>query len=140
MAHQIQDIMSKQVQCVERDTTLRDVARLMQEKRIGDVLVTERDGRLCGILTDRDVVVRAVASGRDMDSTGAGEICSGDMAQLEPTSSVDQAVRLMREHAIRRVPVVKDGVAVGIVSIGDLARALDPSSALAEISNAPPNT
>ncbi len=140
MSHQVQNIMSKQVHCVERDTTLREVARIMKDKRIGDVLVTDRDGTLCGILTDRDVVVRAVASGRDMDATSAGEICSAEVARLEPTSTVDDAVHMMREHAVRRVPVVQGGVAVGIVSIGDLARALDPSSALAEISNAPPNT
>jgi CBS domain-containing protein len=139
MAHQIKDIMSKHVQTVERDTTLREVARLMLDKRIGDVLVTERDGRLCGILTDRDMVIRAMAPGRDADSTGAGEICSEDMCRLEPTSTVDQAVAMMRDKAVRRIPVVKDGVPVGIVSIGDLARALDPSSALAEISSAPPN-
>jgi CBS domain-containing protein len=140
MSKQIQNIMSKQVHCVERDTTLREVARVMKDKRIGDVLVTDRDGTLCGILTDRDVVVRAVASGRDMDATSAGEICSAELARLEPTATVDDAVHMMRERAVRRVPVVKGGVPVGIVSIGDLARALDPSSALAQISDAPPNT
>jgi CBS domain-containing protein len=139
MAHQVQDIMSKHIQTVERDTTLREVARLMLDKRIGDVLVTERNGRLCGILTDRDMVVRAMAAGRDIDSTGAGEICSDEMCQLEPTSTVDQAVAMMRDKSVRRIPVVKEGLPVGIVSIGDLARALDPSSALAEISSAPPN-
>jgi CBS domain-containing protein len=139
MGHQIQEIMNRQVQTVERDTTLRQVARLMLDQHIGDVLVTERDGRLCGIVTDRDVVVRGVAPGRDLDSTGCGEICSEEVIKLEPSSSLDQAVQLMRDHAVRRVPVVKDGVPVGIVSIGDLARALDPSSALAQISNAPPN-
>ena len=140
MSKQIQNIMSKQVHCVERNTTLREVARVMKDKRIGDVLVTDGDGMLCGILTDRDVVVRAVASGRDMDATSAGEICSAELARLEPTSTVDDAVHMMRERAVRRVPVVKGGVPVGIVSIGDLARALDPSSALAQISDAPPNT
>lgn len=140
MSNQIQDIMSKQVQCVERDTTLREVARIMKDKRIGDVLVTERDGHLCGIVTDRDVVVRAVADGRDMDETKVGDICSAEVGKLEPTSTMDQAVQMMRERAVRRVPVVKDGVPVGIVSIGDLARALDPNSALAQISEAPSNT
>jgi CBS domain-containing protein len=84
-------------------------------------------------------VVRAMAAGRDIDSTGAGDICSDEMCQLEPTSTVDQAVAMMRDRSVRRIPVVKDGLPVGIVSIGDLARALDPSSALAEISSAPPN-
>jgi CBS domain-containing protein len=139
MAHQIKDIMSKNLHRVGRDTSLREVARMMKDKCIGDVLVTQADGRLCGIVTDRDIVVRAIAEGRDMDRTCAADICSADLARLEPTSTTDQAVKIMRERSIRRVPVVNDGVPVGIVSIGDLARKLDPSSALAEISDAPPN-
>ncbi|HWM87293.1 MAG TPA: CBS domain-containing protein [Kofleriaceae bacterium] len=131
--------MCKQVHAVERDTSLRDVARIMKEKDIGDVLVVERGGRLCGIVTDRDLVVRAVAAGRDLESTRAGDICSDQLFTLEPSSMVDQAVGLMREHAVRRVPVVDKGMPVGIVTMGDLARALDPSSALADVSAAPPS-
>jgi signal-transduction protein with cAMP-binding, CBS, and nucleotidyltransferase domain len=139
MAHQIKDIMTKHLHRVGREARLRDVARMMKDECIGDVLVTESSGKLCGIITDRDIVVRGIAEGRDMDSTSAGDICSADPVRLEPTSTVDQAVQLMRERSVRRVPVVNDGVPVGIVSIGDLARKLDPSSALAEISDAPPN-
>lgn len=139
MAQQIQDIMTKQVHTVRTDETLLEVARIMRDRRIGDVLVVEDDGTLCGIVTDRDIVVRAVAASKPLDQTKAIEICSEDLVQVEPTASIEEIVRIMREHAIRRVPVVQDEKPIGIVSIGDLARVNDPGSALAEISAAAPN-
>ena len=139
MAQQIQDIMTKQIHTVRSDASLLDVARMMRDQRIGDVLVTEGDGTLCGIVTDRDIVVRADASSRPLDRTQVREICTEQLVNLSPESSIDEAVQVMREHAIRRVPVVRDGHAVGIVTIGDLARCKDPNSALAQISSAAPN-
>lgn len=139
MAQQIHDIMTRQVHTVPIDATLLQVARLMRDKRIGDVLVTNHDGTLRGIVTDRDIVVRADAAAKPLDQTQVGEICTDELVKLTPDSSIDEAVRVMREHAIRRVPVVQDGRAVGIVSIGDLARHRDPDSALAQISSAAPN-
>ena len=136
---EIQDIMTKQVHTVRSDTPLIEVARLMRDKRIGDVLVTHRDGTLRGIVTDRDIVVRADAVGKSLDRTQVGEICSDKVVQLLPTSTIDDAVKVMREHAIRRIPVVRDGRPIGIISIGDLARLQDPRSALAQISLAEPN-
>jgi CBS domain-containing protein len=111
----------------------------MRDKKIGNVLVTNRDGTLRGIVTDRDIVVRADAAAKSLDKTQVGEICSDKLIKLAPTSTIDEAVKLMREHAVRRVPVVRDGHAVGMVTIGDLARAQDPKSALAQISSAAPN-
>jgi CBS domain-containing protein len=139
MTRQIQDIMTKQVHSVRHDTMLLDVARLMRDKRIGDVLVTNPDGTLRGIVTDRDIVVRADAVAKPLDRTHVGEICSEQLVELMPTSTIDEAVNLMREHAVRRVPVVRDGQPIGIVTIGDLARHQDPRSALAQISAAAPN-
>lgn len=139
MAQQIQDIMTTQVQTVRSETTLLEVARMMRDKKIGDVLVTNRDGTLRGIVTDRDIVVRADADGKPLDRTQVGDICSDQLVKLSPTSTLDDAVKVMRDHAIRRVPVVRDGQAIGIVSIGDLARHQDPRSALAQISSAAPN-
>ncbi len=131
--------MTTQVQTVKSETTLIEVARMMRDKKIGDVLVTNRDGTLRGIVTDRDIVVRADADGKALDRTQVGDICSDQLVKLSPTSSLEDAVKVMRDHAIRRVPVVKDGQAIGIVSIGDLARHQDPRSALAQISSAAPN-
>jgi CBS domain-containing protein len=139
MAQQVQDIMTKQIHTVPSDASLLDVARLMRDQRIGDVLVTDRDGRLRGIATDRDIVVRAAASAKPLDKTKVGEICTDQIVTLTPESSIDEAVQIMRGHAIRRVPVVRDDRAVGIVTIGDLARHKEPSSALAQISAAAPN-
>jgi CBS domain-containing protein len=131
--------MTKQVHSVAEQTSLRQVAKLMRDKKIGDVLVTDKSGKLRGIVTDRDVVVRAVADSKDPDSTVVGDICTGQMTTLREDASVDEAVNLMRQHAIRRIPVVRDDKPVGIVSIGDLAKKKDPNSALADISMAPPN-
>ena len=139
MAQHIQDIMTKQIHTVAKEVPLLDVARMMRDQRIGDVLVTDRDGILCGIVTDRDIVVRAAASAKPLDRTPAGDICTDQLVKLLPTSTIDEAVKVMREHAIRRVPVVGDGHPVGIVTIGDLARHKDPDSALAQISAAAPN-
>jgi CBS domain-containing protein len=139
MTQQIQDIMTTQLHTVQSETTLLEVARTMRDQRIGNVVVTERDGRLRGLVTDRDIVVRAGAAGKPLDKTRVGDICSDQLVQVTPTSTVEEVVQLMRKHAIRRVPVVRDGRAVGIVSIGDLARHRDPGSALAQISSAAPN-
>jgi CBS domain-containing protein len=139
MTQQIKDVMTKPVQTVRRDATLRAVARAMKEHRIGAVLVLQADGSLLGLVTDRDLVVRGMASDRDIDRTQVAEICSTPPVKLDPTATVDDAVRLMRERAVRRIPVVADGKPIGIVSIGDLARARDPGSLLAQISAAPPN-
>lgn len=139
MAQHIQDIMTRQVHTVRSDAMLLDVARVMRDKQIGDVLVTNQDGTLCGIVTDRDIVVRADAAAKPLDKTSVGEICTEQTINLSPRSSLDEAVNIMRQHSIRRVPVVDNGCPVGIVTIGDLARQLDPNSALAQISSAAPN-
>ena len=139
MTQQIKDVMTKQLHSVRRDATLRAVARAMKEHRIGAVLVTQDDGSLLGLVTDRDLVIRGMASDRDLDRTQVSEICSAPPVKLDPTATADDAVRLMRERAVRRIPVVADGKPIGIVSIGDLARAKDPNSLLAQISAAPSN-
>jgi CBS domain-containing protein len=139
VADRIADIMTKQVHSVAEQTSLRQVAKLMRDKKIGDVLVTDKTGKLRGIVTDRDVVVRAVADSKDPDSTMVGDICTDQITTLREDATVDEAVNLMRQNAIRRIPVVRDDKPVGIVSIGDLAKQKDPNSALADISMAPPN-
>jgi CBS domain-containing protein len=139
VAQQIQDIMTKQVHTVRTDASVLEVARIMRDRRIGDVLVTDEDGSLCGIITDRDIVVRAVAAGMSLDQTKVSEICTEDLVQVDANASIEEIIAIMREHAIRRVPVVHGDKPIGIVSIGDLARARDPNSALADISAAAPN-
>ena len=120
--------------------TVGEAARVMRDKDIGDVIVLDdTGGRVKGIVTDRDVVVRAVANGQDAEHTTLSAICSEDIVCVGPGESLDKVVELMRAKKIRRMPVVDGDHAIGIISIGDLAEQLDPRSALADISEAPPN-
>jgi CBS domain-containing protein len=118
---------------------LADAARAMRDSDIGEVIVVE-GGNLFGIVTDRDIVVRGIASDKDPSTTRLDEICSRDLATVSSDTPVEDAVRIMRDKAIRRLPVVEAGKPVGVVSIGDLAVERDPVSTLADISKAPPNT
>jgi CBS domain-containing protein len=130
--------MTKDPVAVHLDVMLTDAAKLMRDHSIGDVLVTS-NGHLCGVLTDRDIVVRALAENRDPRRTTVGDVCSADVATLTPNADAADAAKLMRARAIRRVPVVDEGEPVGIVSLGDLAIDRDKESALSKISKAPPN-
>jgi CBS domain-containing protein len=139
MDQSIRDVMTPNPSAISRSASILDAAQLMRGNDIGDVIVLEND-RLFGILTDRDIVVRGLAERSDAETIPVGEICSRDLTTIESTASVEQAERLMREKAIRRLPVVdENGDVVGIVSIGDVAVERDPRSALADISAAPPN-
>jgi CBS domain-containing protein len=119
----------------ERQTAV-DAARMMKECDVGDVLVCSDDGRLTGIVTDRDLVVRCLAERRGGETT-LRELCTPGVSTLEPGASIDHAVALMRSSAVRRIPVVENGDLVGIVSLGDLAIERDPDSCLGRISAAP---
>jgi CBS domain-containing protein len=134
----VAEVMTKDPVAVHLDVMLTEAAKLMRDHSIGDVLVTS-NGHLCGVLTDRDIVVRAVAENRDPCRTTVGDICSADIAALDPEATATDAVKIMRARAIRRVPVVDDGEPVGIISMGDLAVERDDESVLSDISKAPPN-
>ncbi|MDQ2811906.1 MAG: CBS domain-containing protein [Actinomycetota bacterium] len=108
--------------------TVSAAARAMRERQVGTVLVLT-DGQLSGLLTDRDITVRVLAENRDPQTTRIDEICSTDVAVLGPDDNVDQAARLLREHAVRRIPVLQDGIPVGVVSVGDLT--LEKAASLA---------
>ena len=138
MATTVKDIMTSNPIVFPASATIAEAAQGMREFDIGDVLV-EADGAVCGIVTDRDIVVRAVADSCAPDAVTVGEICSEVLVTLAPSDSVDKATQLMRNHALRRVPVIEDGAAVGIVTLGDLAIERDSGSALAAISASPPN-
>ena len=121
------------------DTPLIEVARAMRDNKIGDVLVTDGD-RVAGVVTDRDIVVRAVAEGRDPATTTVGEVASPGMISITQDASASEAVEMMRQEAVRRLLVTDSaGATAGVVSLGDLAAALGPNSALGTISGAPPN-
>ena len=138
MAQSIREVMTADPRTVEPGDSVVDAARQMAEGDVGAVLVTE-NGRVSGILTDRDIAVRVVAEGRDPQSTKVSDVCTGNPTTLTVDQSVDVAIRIVREQNVRRVPVVQDGRPAGIVSIGDLAIERDAGSALADISSEPAN-
>jgi CBS domain-containing protein len=115
-----------------------DAARTMRERDVGDVLV-QQEGALCGIVTDRDLVIRCLADGGSPSDSALRDFCSQELATLDAGSSIEDAVELMRSRGIRRLPILDEGRPVGIVSLGDLARERDPDSALGRISAAPAN-
>ena len=136
MAQSINEVMTHDPTTVTGDTPLVDAAREMKKAEIGGVIVTD-DGTFRGYVTDRDIVVRAIAEGKDPKSTTVGDVCTTNVHTLSPDQSVEDAIQLMRDQAVRRIPVVQDGRPVGIVAIGDLALERDKDSALADISRAP---
>jgi CBS domain-containing protein len=138
MAQHVRDIMTAAPVTVEPQTSVTTVAQVMRDQNIGAVLVTEGD-RLRGLVSDRDLVVRTLAEGADPQETTVSRACSSDLITVSPEEELAHAVRLMREHSVRRVPVVENGAPVGIVSLGDLAIERDPESALGDISAARSN-
>lgn len=139
MPQRISDVMTKDPVTLDSTTDLRKAAEAMRDHAIGDVVVTKSDGSLCGIVTDRDIVVRGIAEGREPTDTTLDDVCNHQLVTVGPDDAVATAVDAMEGNAIRRLPVVDNGSLVGIVSIGDLAVERDPGSALGEISAAPPN-
>ena len=138
MAQSIREVMTADPRTVEPGDSVVDAARQMAEGDVGAVLVTE-NGSVTGILTDRDIAVRVVAEGRDPQGTKVGDACTRDPVCLTVDQSVEDAVGIVREHNVRRIPVVQDGRPAGIVSIGDLSVQRDMGSALADISSEPAN-
>ncbi|MGW4498517.1 CBS domain-containing protein [Micromonospora sp. NPDC004336] len=136
--YRVSDVMTRQVIYLPAETTLDEAARVMKEADIGDVVVTD-GATLAGMLTDRDIVVRAVAERSDPASTTIGSIITREVVMIEQHSTAAEAAALMRERGIRRVLVCDaERKLVGIVSLGDLAMQLDPNSALGEISEQAP--
>jgi CBS domain-containing protein len=133
----VADCMTPRPSSVGTTDTLSAAARTMASDDVGAVIV-ESGHQLAGIVTDRDLVVRGLAQGLGPDST-VSDIVSEDLVTVGPGDPVEVAVQVMRDAAVRRVPVVDGSITVGIVSIGDLAVERDPESALADISEAPPN-
>jgi CBS domain-containing protein len=138
MTRTVEEVMTRDPRTVNADDAIVEAARIMRDSDIGDAVVMD-GGQVNGIVTDRDIVVRGVAEGRDAGSTPVSEVCTTGVETIDPGASVDDALRLMREHDIRRLPVTKNGRPVGILSLGDLAVEREPESTLADISAASPD-
>ena len=125
----IREVMTANPSSVEPTTPVAEVARLMQQENVGSVPVVE-EGRLVGTITDRDVTIRVVAEGRDPQSTNVGDVASRDLVTIDPQQNLDEALRLMAQHQVRRLPVVEeDGRLVGIVAQADVATEAPPDEA-----------
>ncbi|NGO44100.1 CBS domain-containing protein [Streptomyces ureilyticus] len=138
MAQKVREIMTSAPVAVGTRTAVSEVAHRMRDEDIGAVLVAEGD-ELRGLVTDRDLVVRVLAEDKNPADTTVQSACSPDLVTVTPDDEVRRAVQLMREHSLRRLPVVEGKTPVGIVALGDLAIERDPESALGDISAAAPN-
>lgn len=137
MTQSVREVMTTDPVALSNSATVLEAARAMDQHDIGDVIVLNEANEVGGIVTDRDIVVRAVSAGKDPEATKLGEICTSEIQTLTPSDGIGQAIKLMKDKAIRRLPVVEGGKPVGIVSLGDLSVTHDPESVLADISAAP---
>src|SRR5512143_4021234 len=133
MATTLRDVMTPFPKSLEATVDVREAARLMAFEGIGDVIVCT-NGQVSGIVTDRDITVRVVAQDKDPAMTPLSEIASTELMLLSPDHTVEDAIMVMRDRALRRLVIVDGATPVGIVTIGDLALDRDPESVLADIS------
>lgn len=130
--------MTTRLVTMDGTASLTAVARRMRDADIGDVIVTN-GGKVTGIITDRDIAVRAVAEGIDPDETTLDQMQTHDLVSVNPHDDAVAAADLMRTYAVRRLPVMEHGRLIGVVSLGDLAVEREPDSVLADISADDPN-
>jgi CBS domain-containing protein len=139
MVDKVSDVMTREPIALGSTETMARAAKQMRDADVGDVMVVD-GGRVIGLVTDRDIVVRGIAEDLDPFTTTLATVCTRDVVTVGAADTVDSAVRLMREHAVRRLPVLADdGSPLGVVSLGDIAIERDRESALADISAAEPN-
>src|SRR5579884_2059932 len=125
MGKSIRDLMTERPRTVLKGAPVVEAARAMREEDAGVVPIVDGD-RLVGVVTDRDIAIRVVAEGRDPESTTVDDIASQNVVTVDPQQDLDEALRLMAQHQLRRLPVVEeDGKLVGIVAQADVARRVD---------------
>ena len=132
MDAKVRDVMTPGPIGVDYHQSVGEAARAMRDWGVGAILVVSNES-LYGLVTDRDLVVRAVAEGRGADEP-VGPLSSGNLIGVDADADVHEAMRLMRQHAVRRLPVLESGQVAGIVSLGDLAMQDEPDLAFAQLS------
>ncbi len=136
------EMMHPGVDCVPDHETLDRAAQMMRDKQVGSLPICGSDNKLKGILTDRDIVVKCIAMGKDPSKITAGEMAQGKPVYVEADASEDEVVRLMEQNAIRRVPVIENHELIGMISEADLAQHL-PEKKLAHfvtaVTQSPPS-
>ena len=136
MSRTVGDVMTKDPKTLDEGAPLVAAAKLMRDDDIGTVIVTSGD-EVRGILTDRDIVIRAVADDRDLAEVTVGEVCSPSVTTTTADEPVDQALRTMEQENVRRLPVIDGGRPVGLVSLGDLSEVTDTGNTMRDIAQAP---
>ncbi len=121
MGKSIRDVMSSNPCAIDTDQPVAYAAKMMKEEDVGLAPIVEGD-RLVGTLTDRDIVVRVVAEGKDPQTVTAREVASTDLVTIDPQQDLDEALRLMASNQVRRLPVVEEGRLVGVLAQADVAR------------------
>ena len=128
MGQTVRDAMTSDPRGVESSTPIVEAARLMKQEDVGVIPIVEGD-RLQGVITDRDIVVRIIAEGKDAQTATVGEAASQNLVTIDPQQDLDEALRLMAQHQVRRLPVVEeDGRLVGILAQADVALAGDAAA------------
>jgi CBS domain-containing protein len=126
MANTVREVMTSNPTTVTTDTPVSEVAKTMKAEDVGSIPIVEGD-RVVGVLTDRDIAIKVVAEGKDPQGTAASEIASRDLVTVDPQQDLDEALRLMAQHQVRRLPVVEeDGRLVGVLAQADVARETSP--------------
>jgi CBS domain-containing protein len=125
MGKTARDIMSGDAECVQETDSILDAAKALADKNVGAMPICGEDERLKGMLTDRDIVVKVLAQGKDPSSTKVSELAEGKPVTIGADDSIDEALRTMSEHKVRRLPVIDGHELIGIISQADIARNLD---------------
>jgi signal-transduction protein with cAMP-binding, CBS, and nucleotidyltransferase domain len=136
---EVRDVMSATPATVRTTTPVIEAARLLETADIGSLIVVDQDETVLGVMTDRDIALRVVAAGRVISTTVVGDVMTESPETVSASASVQEAVALMRQRDVRRLPVVESGRAIGIIALADLATRSEARALLADISAAPPN-
>ncbi|MFD1210883.1 CBS domain-containing protein [Arthrobacter sp. GCM10027362] len=118
----VREFMTTDCRCIAEDQTLEEAARMMKDMDCGSLPICGDDGRLKGFITDRDIVVKCLAEGRDARAVKAIDLAQGKPHWIDADASIDAAIEMMEKYQIRRLPVIADHKLVGIISQGDIAR------------------
>ncbi|MFJ4170255.1 CBS domain-containing protein [Paenarthrobacter sp. NPDC089714] len=129
----VREFMTTNAWCIPEDQTLEEAARKMKELDCGSLPVCGNDGKLSGFITDRDIVVKCLAEGKDAREVRASELAQGKPYWIDADASIDECIRMMEEHQVRRLPVISAHTLVGIISQGDIARNHVPEERLGEM-------
>jgi CBS domain-containing protein len=125
MSKTARDVMTGGAECIGENDTIADAAKRLAELDVGALPICGEDNRLKGMLTDRDIVLKVVAQGKDPSATRAGELAEGKPVTIGADDSIDEALQTMARHKVRRLPVIDGHDLIGIVSQADLARHVD---------------